>query len=186
MTVQSKDSLIFKEKQYSINANLSYLDLLKHLDIEKYRAKSSRNWRGYTAQFIIRNNFLCLNEIFLHNDEEQDRIEQTLQKFYSKYEDGRIEWLNDVIILNEDDENEPIRIILEISKGSLSQVLYCNVEEFEELEKTQFKNFIRSDEYKRKIEFYLSMNDEKNAFFTEEKVVGFMGKNIFSYSTKLY
>ncbi|OCK50927.1 hypothetical protein BA768_03840 [Chryseobacterium sp. CBo1] len=183
MTVQSKDSLIFKGKRYSINANLSDLDLLKHLDIEKYRAESSRNWRGYSAQFIIRNNFFCLNEIFLHNDDEQGKIEQTLQKFYSKYEDGRIDWLNDIIIL---DEDNTIRIILEISNGSLSQVLYCNEEEFEELEKTQFKNFIGSDEYKRKIEFYLSMNDQKNAFFTEEKIVGFMEKNIFSYSTKLY
>lgn len=183
MTVQSKDSLIFKGKRYSINANLSDLDLLSHLDIEKYRAKSSSNWRGYSAQFIIRNNFFCLNEIFLHNDEEQDIIEQTLQKFYSKYEDGKIEWLNDLIIL---DEDKTTRIILEISNGLLSQVLFCNEEEFEELEKRQIKNFIGTAEYKRKIEFYLSMNDEKNVFFTEEKVVGFMEKNIFSYSTKLY
>lgn len=148
MTVQSQDSLIFKGKHYSINANLSDLDLLKHLDIKKYKHKSSHNMRGYSAQFIIRNNFFCLDEIFLHNDEEQSKIEQILQNFYFKNEDGRINWLNDLIILDEDDENEPIRIILEISKGSLNKVLYCNDIEFEELEKTQFKNFIGSNAFK--------------------------------------
>ncbi|MBO6185809.1 MAG: hypothetical protein J6O88_14165 [Chryseobacterium sp.] len=186
MTVQSKDSLILKGKRYSINANLSDLELLKHLGVEKYKSKSSRNWRGYSAQFIIRNDFFCLNEIILHNDEEQGKIEQTLKNFFSKYEDGRINWLNDLIILEGDDENEPIRIILEISNGSLIKVLHCNDAEFEELEKAQFKNFIGSDEYKRKIEFYLSMNDKENVLFTEEIVIGFMEKNIFSYSTKLY
>lgn len=64
MTVQSKDSLIFKGKRYSINANLSDLDLLKHLNIKEYRYKTSHNMRGYSAEFIIRNNFFCLYKLY--------------------------------------------------------------------------------------------------------------------------
>lgn len=188
MTIQSQDSLVFKGKDYSINPKLANLDLLKYLSIKEYRHRVSHNMRGYTAEFIIRNNFFCLNDIFLHNNEEQNKIEQTLQKFYSKHENGRIDWLNDLIILDEEGnkENETIKIILEISNGLLTKILYCNDGEFEELEKTQFKNFIGSNEYNKQLEFYLSMNNDENILFAEEMVIDFIKKDIFSYSTKLY
>ena len=196
-TAQYPDRIVFKGKDYALNAN----PLEEYFETyPKKRPKggmmSTALWRGYVAHFEIIDQKLYVKDIKIEvKDDSSKRKYDT--KWISAYkqvfpngEKKLIDWYSGILILPYGEMVNYVHMgyaseysnywLLEVEKGKLNESRNYNHKEFVKFKKEQFKLFKKTEEYKR---LYKSLK-EGDASYDEEFIESFISNYVTNYTSK--
>lgn len=202
MTMQISDTLIYNNEVYNLDDEILE-PFLQEKGIESKHAGSfSANWRGYVAEFEIKN-----FEIHL-NPKNDDFFENITKKLGST----KISYLNKLIVLYsnviEDPSNWAISLskyetyqILEFKDGNLMDFKILTHNEFESFKRNQFLNYINTEDYINLKQKRINQIDDENENlrvaknkeigwhkykFSEQEYLNEIENYILSYTKKIY
>ena len=178
MTKQAQDILHYNQTEYSLNQ-----EILEEY-FREYPEKrpendfvSSAMWRGYIAEFQIRENQLyVLNRDYNLADLFPDN--------------GRLEWYSGLIRIDDfggefsEEPKNGIFEYLEILKGNLIRHRKFDYEELQTFKKEQFKYFLISDEIELVYEFWRKNNE--NGIINKDGVNKIIAERIMEYTKEVY
>ncbi|WP_299137117.1 hypothetical protein [uncultured Tenacibaculum sp.] len=178
MTKQAQDILHYNQTEYFLNQ-----EILKDY-FRKYPKKrpendfvSSAMWRGYIAEFQIRENQLyVLNKDYNLADLFPDN--------------GKLEWYSGLIRIDDfggefsEEPKNGIFEYLEILNGNLIRHRKFDYEELQTFKKEQFKYFLISDEIELVYEFWRKNNE--NGIINKDGVNKIIAERIMEYTKEVY
>ena len=186
MTRQIPDILYYKKRKFYLNQELLEDYFRENPDVKPaIDVLSTALWRGYTAQFEIRNNELLIKEI--------DWLTGSNFEFTSKlsevFSDGnKFSWYSGLIRIDDfrgEFDNEPqdgVFEFLEILEGNLIQKRAMNYKELQSFKEEQYEYFMVFDDPNRIYELF----KKNNADITEERVNEIIRERILYYTRKVY
>ena len=202
MTMQISDKLIYNNEAYSLDDEILEPFLQEKKIRSKHAGGFSANWRGYVAEFEIKNFEIHLNS---KNDEFFENIIRELGS-------TKIHYLNKLIVLYSDvigdysnwsislSEYETYQI-LEFKDGNLIDFKILSNSEFKKFKNNQFLKYIETEDYEiekqnriRSIDYEneilrLEKNKEPNWHkykFKETEFLEQVEKYILNYTKKFY
>lgn len=201
MTKQISDKLIYNEEIYQLDDEILEPFLVEHAIKPEHSGGFSACWRGYVAEFEIKN-----FEIYL-NTKDNKFFENIIEKLGT----SKFFYLNKLIILYSNlispdswimslNKYETYQI-LEFVDGNLIDFKILNNDEFKHFKKNQFLKYIETEDYKiekqKRIQRIESENEilrkEKNKDpswhkykFSEVEFLNEVEKYILNYTKKFY
>jgi hypothetical protein len=202
MTMQISDQLIYNNEVYNLDDEILEPFLQEKGIRSKHAGGFSANWRGYVAEFEIKNFEIHLNS---KNDEFFENIIRELGS-------TKIHYLNKLIILYSNvigeysnwsislSEYETYQI-LEFKEGNLIDFKILSNSEFKKFKNDQFLKYIETEDYEiekqnriRKIDYENEiLRIEKNKGlnwhkfkFKETEFLEEIEKHILNYTKKFY
>ncbi|SNR14703.1 hypothetical protein [Tenacibaculum jejuense] len=164
VTAQYPDKIIYNGKEYNLNSN----------PLEPYFDANPKNrptmvstalWRGYVGYFEIIDNQLFLTDMKTptrvegKNGDYKEKWTSIYKKYFPKQEKVKIEWFSGILILP---YGELVKYVhqgysstynkywlIEIENGIFNEARNYNYKEFIKFKKRQFKEFKKTEEYKK-------------------------------------
>lgn len=178
MTRQAGDILYFEGKQYFLNHYILDRYFLLHPDKKPVNDFVRTDmWRGYVAQFEIKD-----NQLFVLNKEYNFR-----DLFPNN---GKLEWYSGLIRIDdfrsEFDLEPPNGIFeyLEILKGDFIQKRVFDFDELQKFKNEQYEYFLLSEEIEAVYEFWRSNNE--NGIINIDAINKIILENIMNYTEYVY
>jgi hypothetical protein len=159
MTWQIRDTLIYKNKEISLDEELLEPFFSQHPDKRpKSISRSTALWRGYMATLEILDNQLFIKEIEIEAFAVKNyHTISVLQECFGQTDKVKMSWFNGLIILYSDIVQGNSRIdslnvyqtyeIIEIKNGNMTKVKTLNHIQFENFKKEQFEYFKLTEHY---------------------------------------
>lgn len=202
MTMQISDTLIYNDQVYNLDDEILDSFLQEKGIKSKHAGSFSANWRGYVAEFEIKNFEIHLNP---KNDDFFKNITKELGS-------TKISYLNKLIVLYSnvigDPSNWAISIskyetyqILEFKDGNLMDFKILTHNEFESFKRNQFLNYINTEDYINLKQKRINQIDDENEIlriaknkgigwhkykFSEQEYLNDIENYILSYTKKIY
>lgn len=173
MTMQISDLLIYNNEVYNLEDEILEPFLQEKEILSKHAGGFSTNWRGYVAEFEIKNFEIHLNS---KNNEFFDKIIkelgstkiQYLNKLIVLYSNVISEYSNWSISLNEYETYQ----ILEFKNGNLIDFKILSNSEFKKFKNDQFLKYIETEDYEIEKQNRIRSIDYKNKILRIEKNKG--------------
>lgn len=186
MTQQIRDSLHYKGKKYSLNN-----EILEYF-FKEFPEKKPKNigsfsacWRGYVADFEIKNNELIIKKIRWMFSKESEDHHRTLKNIFP---DDKYNWFSGLIRIDDfrgkyddEDDEEGIYELLEIRDGNFIRHWKLNFVDFNDFKKIIFTNYKTTKEYEKL--FLLWKNN--NPGITATKINEYIFQNIIRNVRKI-
>lgn len=187
MTQQIRDTLIYENHKFYLNVEL----------IEQYFREFPEKrpdllfqctalWRGYIAEFEIKDNALCINKFDWLAD-----IDFNMKSFRQEiFPENKFKWYSGLIRIDDfrgkfDSEPENgIFEYLEIIKGNFKQKRIFNYSELQEFKREQFEYFLMSEEMEKIYDFWRINNEHE--IINKENINGIILENIMEYTREVF
>lgn len=171
--MQISDLLIYNNEVYNLEDEILEPFLQEKEILSKHAGGFSANWRGYVAEFEIKNFEIHLNS---KNNEFFDKIIkelgstkiQYLNKLIVLYSNVISEYSNWSISLNEYETYQ----ILEFKNGTLIDFKILSNSEFKKFKNDQFLKYIETEDYEIEKQNRIRSIDYKNKILRIEKNKG--------------
>lgn len=157
-TAQTPDQILIDDQVYDL-----HVDLLDPL-IESNRIKiianndfSTVNWRGYLANWIVKNSVLWLSELKVF---QNDGYKNVLPRVFPGKEEIKADWFNGTLFLG---HGNPIiyrnmgyaseyenYLMLVVKKGTVMEKKYLTLEQFQKMKGLRFMCYQKTAKYQRR------------------------------------
>ena len=184
-TAQSPDEITVEAETFYLNTNplTPYLKKIEW-EIPKEAAIWSSNWRGYIAEWEIRNNSLYLSDVTIEVMDKSDALERSrksiLVDIFTKKEEVVAEWYSGALIIPDGSQVDYVHMgygstyekyqIFRIHKGEVVDHKHLSLDEFRKYKDTKFSDFRKTDLFKKE---YTDLT-EGEYDWSEEEAVNFM------------
>lgn len=197
LTGQTPDRIVFKGKEYALNANPLETYFEKYPEKRPKKGMvSTALWRGYIAHFQIEDQKLYAKDIQI-----QVSVDVTEESYTSKwasaykqvFPDGKkklIDWYSGILILPYGEMVNYVHMgyaseysnywLLEVENGNLNEARNYTHKEFVKFKKEQFALFKKTEKYKK---LYKSLK-EGNTSYNEEFIEQFISNFVTDYTSK--
>jgi hypothetical protein len=170
MTMQISDQLIYNNEVYSLDDEILEPFLQEKGIRSKHAGGFSANWRGYVAEFEIKNFEIHLNS---KNDEFFENIIKELgstkvhylNKLIILYSDVMGEYSNWSISLSEYETYQ----VLEFKDGNLMDFKILSNSEFKKFKNVQFLKYIETEDYELEKQNRIRNIECENEILRKEK-----------------
>lgn len=173
MTMQISDHLIYNNESYSLDDEILEPFLQEKGIRSEHSGSFSANWRGYVAEFEIKNFEIHLNS--KNNDFFENIIKELgstkihyLNKLIILYSNVIGEYSNWSISLNEYETYQ----ILEFKDGNLIDFKILSNSEFKKFKNDQFLKYIETEDYEIEKQKRILKIDSENEILRIEKNKG--------------
>lgn len=187
MTQQIQDKLIYENQEFYLNRELieEYFREFPEKRPE-FTVSCTALWRGYIAEFEIKNNELYINKFDVLAD-----IDFNLKALRDEiFPENKFEWYWGLIRIDDfrgEFDREPedgIFEYLEIIKGNFKQKRTFNYLELQEFKKAQFEYFLISEEIEIIYDFWRRNNE--NGIIKKEVINKIVFENMMEYTREVY
>lgn len=187
MTQQIQDKLIYENQEFYLNRELveEYFREFPEKRLE-FTVSCTALWRGYIAEFEVKNNELYINKLDVLGDINFN-MKSVRNEIFPK---NKFEWYSGLIRIDDfrgEFDSEPENGLfeyLEIVEGNLIQKRTYNYLELQEFKKEQYEYFLMSEEVENLYHFWRKNNE--TGIINRENVNKIILENIMDYTRKVY
>jgi len=187
MTQQIKDTLIYENQEFYLDVELIEGYFLEFPEKRpEFEISCSALWKGYIAQFEVKNDELCINKLEWLTD-----IDFNMKSLREEiFPENKFEWYSGLIRIDDfrgefgDEPKDGIFEYLEILNGNFKQKRIFNYSELQEFKKAQYEYFLISEEIEQVYDFWRRNNE--NGIVKKDFVNKIILKNIMEYIREVY